>query len=169
MTENWRNTLYYGDNLDVLRRHVAKGGRGLTGHGPCGTQEKRQIMMTRKARWSFVLGAAAMLAFLPSCKDEAKEPLIYPVIHEAAEKGNLPDVKRHLARGVAVNAKDFDRYTPLHLAAREGHKEVVEYLVGKGADVNAKAPAWGRTPLGTAAERGHTDVVEILKRHGAKE
>lgn len=23
MTEGWKNQLYYGDNLDVLRRHVA--------------------------------------------------------------------------------------------------------------------------------------------------
>jgi len=71
--------------------------------------------------------------------EEAKEPLVYSTIHEAAEKGNLADVKRHLARGAAVNARAaVGERTPLHDAAAGGHMDVVEYLVRKGADVNAR-------------------------------
>ena len=155
-------------------------------------------MMSRKARWAFVLGAGAMLALLSSCRDEAKEPLVYSTIHEAAQKGNLADVKRHLARGVAVNAKDDAGRTPLHCAAEEGHKDVVKYLVSKGADVNARG-ADGYTPLRLAKKSGgwelpdktgapgaHAaaaktdyvpeegrealkDVVDFLKKNGAKE
>jgi len=38
-----------------------------------------------------------------------------------------------------VNEKEeFTGYTPLVYAAEEGHKEIVELLIAKGADVNAK-------------------------------
>ena len=56
-----------------------------------------------------------------------------------------------------VNAKDrsaSSRSTPLHYAAGHGHKEIVELLIVKGADVNAKTNI-GMTPLYEAAIDGH--------------
>ena len=40
--------------------------------------------------------------------------------------------------GADVNAKAKDDYTPLHAAAKEGHKAVAELLLANKADVNAK-------------------------------
>ena len=55
-------------------------------------------------------------------------------LREAAEKGNIVAVKQHIAAGVNVNAKDgFSRVTPLYLAAHNGHKEIVEWLITQGA------------------------------------
>jgi cytohesin len=60
-----------------------------------------------------------------------------------------------------VNAKDDIGKTPLHQAAREGHKEIAELLIEKGADVNAKG--WkGLTPLHFATSRGHKEIAELL-------
>ena len=56
--------------------------------------------------------------------------------------------------GTDVNAKTGLDATPLHFAAREGHKELVELLIANGADVNAKRES-GYTPLNFAAGRGH--------------
>ena len=53
--------------------------------------------------------------------------------------------KQHLAAGTDVNAKNDGGYTPLHYAAFNGHKEIAELLIAKGADVNAKDGIGGKT------------------------
>lgn len=54
--------------------------------------------------------------------------------------GNLGNVAGALLKveGINVNAKEEDGWTPLHLAAQNGHKEIVDALLAKEADVNAK-------------------------------
>ena len=47
-----------------------------------------------------------------------------------------------------------------------GHKEVVELLIAKGADVNAKNDG-GYTPLHQAAINGHKEIAELLIEKGA--
>jgi ankyrin repeat protein len=41
-------------------------------------------------------------------------------------------------RGADVKGADYDKRTPLHIAAADGHLKVVKFLVRKGADVNAE-------------------------------
>jgi ankyrin repeat protein len=67
-----------------------------------------------------------------------------------------------------VDSQDMKNgYTPLHLAMFSvGHKKMVELLVSKGADVNAKA-ASGATPLFFAVLRDQKDDAQILIEHGA--
>jgi len=87
-------------------------------------------------------------------------------IHKAALDGNIETVKKHLAAGTDVNAKDVMKRTPLAYAAREGHKEIVELLLAEGADVNVEnMHKW--TPLQVAANKGHKEIVELLITKGA--
>ncbi len=58
--------------------------------------------------------------------------------------------------------------TPLHLAVRAGYRDIVELLIAKGADVNAKNKA-GRTALRIAINQSHPEIAELLRKHGAKE
>ena len=60
--------------------------------------------------------------------------------------GDIEAVKQHLAAGADVNVKNKVGGTPLHFAALEGRKEIVELLIAKGGDVNVKDDG-GRTPL----------------------
>lgn len=112
-------------------------------------------------------------------------------LHDAAAYGKLERVKRLLAGGADVNAKDDDGLTPLHWAAethciledllrdpREtvhctvhcsalvGHVDVAHVLLENGADVNAKHKDGGN-PLHWAAMRGCGDVAQVLLENGA--
>ena len=86
---------------------------------------------------------------------------------EAAKKGNIEEVKQHIAAGTDVNAKDKYENTPLHLAAIYDHKEVAELLIAEGADVNAK-DVDVTTPLDLAIKWKRTEVADLLRKHGGK-
>jgi len=58
-------------------------------------------------------------------------------------------------------------WTPLLWAACQGHKEVVELLIAKGADVNAKMMD-GKTPLDYAVHFIYTETADLLRKHGGK-
>jgi len=91
-------------------------------------------------------------------------------IHKAVLWGDIEVVKQHLAVGTDVNAKDNLRYTPLHVAAQQGHdrcKEIVELLIAAGADVNVKDGQGGLTPLHTAIRNSNKEIVELLIANGA--
>ena len=86
-------------------------------------------------------------------------------IFEAIERGNIEIVKWHLAAGVDV--KDGIGITPLHDACSEGHKEIVELLISKGAVLNAKDQD-GKTPLDKAEHQERTKIADLLRKHGGK-
>ena len=86
----------------------------------------------------------------------------------AVSYGNIEAVKQHLAAGADVDATvEEDRTTPLHGAALNGHKEVAELLIAKGANVNAK-DGFGRTPLDWAIINKYTELADLLRKHGGK-
>ena len=102
-------------------------------------------------------------------------------IHDAAAKGNIEAIKQHLAADTDVNANGYRGFTPLHYAARNGHKEIVELLIAKGADVNVKivsGPSIGNTPLDLAASKmdnfppkdkaAKKETADLLRKHGGK-
>ncbi len=83
-------------------------------------------------------------------------------ISTAAHDGDLASVQALLEVSPdLVFSKDIAGWTPLYLAAANGHKDVVELLLANHAEVNAKDRD-GRTPLHAAATFGHKDVVELL-------
>lgn len=57
-------------------------------------------------------------------------------------------------------------WTPLHLATYFGHKEVVEQLLAKGAEINAVNDN-GDTPLHKASFIGREDLVMLLIQYNA--
>jgi ankyrin repeat protein len=92
-------------------------------------------------------------------------------IHEAAEKGDLETIKKHIAAKTDINSQDGkDGETPLHRAITRGQTEVAKLLIGSGADVNLGRKRDGKTPLALAMEFGQErdEIAQLLKAKGAK-
>jgi len=85
------------------------------------------------------------------------------IIHIAALSGQLPSVKYIVEElDIDVNSHCHTATsTALHFAAKEGHVDVVKYILQQGGDVNA-ADSNGRTSLHLAAAANKVDVVRVL-------
>jgi ankyrin repeat protein len=93
----------------------------------------------------------------------------YQTLSIASERGFDGLVGLLLERdGMELNPKGADGLTPLFLAVRNRHREVVELLLEKeGVDVNFKDSQYSQTPLSWAAENGYEKMVKLLiKRDG---
>ena len=98
-------------------------------------------------------------------------------LHYASEWGDLKVVEALLGKGADIDVEDDERCTPLMLAARtrhndillaagRGHIDILLYLINHGADVNKKNGC-KQTALHYASERGGLKVVETLLGKGA--
>ena len=68
------------------------------------------------------------------------------------------------------SGEDGWEWTPLHIAASKSHKEIIELLIAKGADVNALNNK-GDTPLDLAMPDrpfDSTELADLLRKHGGK-
>lgn len=88
--------------------------------------------------------------------------------HDAAGSGCLGKIKAMLQDNpnLVFSRAAFFGKTPLHAAAGKGHKDVVEFLLAKGADVNVEDQNH-QAPLHDAAGSGHKEVVKLLLAKGA--
>ena len=86
----------------------------------------------------------------------------------AALSGHRELVALLLDNGADREARDNGSgATPLYQASAWGRTAVVELLIARGADVNAKNKAGG-TPLQAALSNGSADAIRILNDHGAR-
>ena len=84
-------------------------------------------------------------------------------LHKAAYYGSDPEIFRLLILyGGNVNALDKGNWSPLHLAARNGHLYAVKILVSAGSELNFQDTKHGWTPLHSAIIAGHARVGRIL-------
>lgn len=86
-------------------------------------------------------------------------------LFSAARKGDFTTVKDLLEKYPDMkNTKETGGWTLLHVAYNS--RELVEYLIENGADIEARSDGqW--TPLHNQAYKGHRDGVELLLEHGA--
>jgi len=82
----------------------------------------------------------------------------------AALYGMLPEVKTLVnQKEVQVNRSGW---TPLHYACTNGHLDIAQFLVDKGATVDAPSPN-GTTPIMMAIRAGNIQLVKLLLDRGA--
>jgi len=112
-------------------------------------------------------GAFANLKITPTAP-AGPPPSSTQDIFQAAGTGNLARVRALVeADPKAANARDsFDR-TPIHVAVQYNQRAVIDYLISKGADINAAARHSG-TPLDGPYEAGNQPMIEWLEERGAR-
>lgn len=90
------------------------------------------------------------------------------VLHMMAKRGDVPAVKWLLDHGADANARWGHwnaEVTPLHLAAWQGHRDVVRLLLEVGADPAVRDSEHDGDAMGWAEHAGQSDIVRILKEH----
>ncbi|KAJ5474419.1 hypothetical protein N7475_003985 [Penicillium sp. IBT 31633x] len=85
-------------------------------------------------------------------------------LHTAAQ-ARFALVVELLMNIIDINVEGCDGLTPLHFAAMNGHRSVVELLIDADADAKAKDKRIGWTPLHCAADNGDQTLVKALLRH----
>ena len=90
-------------------------------------------------------------------------------IHAALHEGRMGTLVEMLKRGADPNDEDgwVHGNAGLHMAAQDGHVEVVKVLLDHGAEVDATNDS-GQTPLHRAAACGHAQTAEELLARGAQ-
>ncbi|GAM24591.1 hypothetical protein SAMD00019534_077660, partial [Acytostelium subglobosum LB1] len=86
---------------------------------------------------------------------------------KAVGNNDLKKLREMLDCGVDINMKEYDKgTTPLHIAAARGHKQAIELLVARGADINAQ-DARGVTPLHSLVLNRYDMLALWMVRQGA--
>lgn len=66
-----------------------------------------------------------------------------------------------------LNQRVNETGTVLHVTARHGHADILQFLLEHGADVNNSSNFGNATPLHVAVQAGHVEVTKVLLRRGA--
>jgi ankyrin repeat protein len=105
-------------------------------------------------------------------KPDARSKRSIPALVMAAARKQVAVVEALLDKGADVNIratdaeKGIEQITPLHVSATNGHVEILQLLLTRGANVNAQDKS-GLTPLMAASELGNTVAVILMIDKGA--
>lgn len=98
-----------------------------------------------------------------------------PSAGPASFKGGIKRPQRYKRGTLVLRKMRTFSFTPLHLAAMNGKRAVVEILLNRGntlrggsKKIMAKKNYGGETPLHLAAHNGHVDIVSLLLGAGAE-
>uniref|UniRef100_A0A673ZBW7 glutaminase n=1 Tax=Salmo trutta TaxID=8032 RepID=A0A673ZBW7_SALTR len=85
----------------------------------------------------------------------------------AAYSGDVSALRRFALSLMDMELKDYDSRTALHVAAGEGHVDVVRFLTDACKVNPFVKDRWGNIPLDDAMQFGHGAVVKVLQDYQA--
>jgi len=101
-------------------------------------------------------------------RESDRQKIVSQQLMAAVNNNDIETVKQLIQSGVELEARypmvnSFnDNHTPLLVAARDGHREIVVELLKAGADVKATEAVFGAVPLHKAVYNGHADITRML-------
>ena len=156
------------DLINLLCDHGANAEKAAEPAAAHGETESLRALLRRGARLSLPIAAALGL------RDDARRLLPQATPNDrhlalalAAQFGYAVVVELLLDAGEDANRFNpvgaHSHSTPLHQAAGNGHLEVVELLIARGANPHVKDILFGGTPAGWANHAGKKDVETFLR------
>ena len=98
---------------------------------------------------------------------EGREKSGWALLHDLSASGKVEAGQTLLDHGADINAQaQHNNWTPLFLAAINGHVEFIQMLLKRGARANVREPD-GWTPLHYVVSPGNIQAVRLLLEHGA--
>ena len=160
---------------DLLKARNAQGQSGVLAASYSGRGEIRDLLIARGAGLELheavaagQLGRVKQLIEEEPSLAKSISPDGFPLVALAAAFGHGGVAKYLREKGADVNAISTNGtgYTALSGAVTGGHREIVEWLLAEGAEVNYRYGP-GYSPLLAAAANGHLEIVKILLDRGA--
>lgn len=119
--------------------------------------DRERILWERNAAIDFA--KSKLLEWGMALSDEA--------FARAVSEGNEEAVELFLRAGFSPDARNSKGVPAVSLAIRSRHRNIVQKLIERGADVNVSSADRGDTPLMEAAVRGEPEILEDLLKNGA--
>jgi ankyrin repeat protein len=89
-------------------------------------------------------------------------------LHKAASNGHLEVVRQLYNKGANVDSSTHNQQRPIHLAAKEGHTIIIQYLIAKDChQIVVQDTLFGDTPLHLAVKSNHVETAKKLIKLGA--
>ena len=89
-------------------------------------------------------------------------------INAAIEAGDINEVERLLDSDVEALSLDTPFGSWLHVAAFEGHLDIVKMLISRGLSVNINAGPANNKPIDEAVIEGNEEIVVYLLDEGSE-
>jgi len=139
-----------------------------------GQASKDQVPKDRKSLMSVVSKFIGRLRRLlgpsePAKADKVKNIRMREDLMEALHTGDLNTVSALIEKEPEqVRSTNYQRLTPLTMAAVFGHLDIAKYVLSKEVDIESADGSSGSTPLITAACNKQVDIVRLLLDYGAR-
>ena len=114
-----------------------------------------RVQLIKAASAAFLLALSSQFAGAQQANVRERDLI------EAAERGEAVVVRRLVAEGVRLNARDQRGRTALLAATQRNQIEVARFLIQEGSDVNAKDHIQD-TPFLYAGAEGRTEILKFM-------